>query len=204
MTRRVRYVLVLIDFQAEHTPEIQNSERVVARAIALASAARRAGVRWVGIETQAVSGRPLIANIRLRCDDVMGPEALAGINADRLILAGCETHGAVLAAVPEAAFAMLACARIGAIHSVVFRGFASVSLATRIDDANPKVIVIADAGSRGGKVIPYKPLLDEALKLSEHQSETTAARFPRAAFRYRIIFERYSSSSGNRAPIPSS
>ena len=170
MTRRVRYVLVLIDFQAEHTPEIQNSERVVARAIALASAARRPSVRCVGIETQAVSGRPLIANIRLRCDDVMGPEALAGINADRLILAGCETHGAVLAAVPEAAFAMLACARIGAIHSVVFRGFASVSLATRIDDANPKVIVIADAGSRGGKVIPYKPLLDEALKLSEHQS----------------------------------
>ena len=204
MTRRVRYVLVLIDFQAEHTPEIQNSERVVARAIALASAARRAGVRCVGIETQAVSGGPLIANIRLRCDDLMGPEALAGINADRLILAGCETHGAVLAAVPEAAFAMLACARIGAIHSVVFRGFASVSLATRIDDANPKVIVSADAGSRGGKVIPYKPLLDEALKLSEHQSETTAARFPRTAFRYRIIFERYSSSSGNRAPIPSS
>ena len=187
MTRRVRYVLVLIDFQAEHTPEIQNSERVVARAIALASAARRAGVRCVGIETQAVSGGPLIANIRLRCDDLMGPEALAGINADRLILAGCETHGAVLAAVPEAAFAMLACARIGAIHSVVFRGFASISLATRIDDANPKVIVIADAGSRGGKVIPYKPLLDEALKLSEHQSETTAARFPRTAFRYRIF-----------------
>ena len=110
MTRRVRYVLVLIDFQAELMPEIQNSERVVARAIALASAARRAGVRCVGIETQAVSGGPLIANIRLRCDDLMGPEALAGINADRLILAGCETHGAVLAAVPEAAFAMLACA----------------------------------------------------------------------------------------------
>ena len=76
MTRRVRYVLVLIDFPAEHTPEIQNSERVVARAIALASAARRAGVRCVGIETKAVSGGPLIANIRLRCDDVMGPEAL--------------------------------------------------------------------------------------------------------------------------------
>ena len=108
MTRRVRYVLVLIDFQAEHTPEIQNSERVVARAIALASAARRAGVRCVGIETQAVSGGPLIANIRLRSDDVMGSEALAGINADRLILAGCETHGAVLAAIPEAAFAMMA------------------------------------------------------------------------------------------------
>ena len=68
MTRRVRYVLVLIDFQAELMPEIQKPERVVARAIALASAARRAGVRWVGIETQAVSGGPLIANIRLRCE----------------------------------------------------------------------------------------------------------------------------------------
>ncbi|MDN3919936.1 propionate--CoA ligase [Roseateles violae] len=71
--------------------------------------------------------------------------------------------------IPEAAFAMLACARIGAIHSVVFGGFASGSLASRIDDAEPVLIVSADAGSRGGKVIPYKPLLDEALRLSRHQ-----------------------------------
>ncbi len=70
--------------------------------------------------------------------------------------------------VPEAAFAMLACARIGAIHSVVFGGFASVSLANRIDDAEPKVIVSADAGSRAGKVIAYKPLLDEAIRLARH------------------------------------
>jgi propionyl-CoA synthetase len=69
--------------------------------------------------------------------------------------------------VPEAVFAMLACARIGAIHSVVFGGFASVSLATRIDDAKPKVIVSADAGSRAGKPVPYKNLLDEAIKLSQ-------------------------------------
>src|SRR5512137_2556958 len=69
--------------------------------------------------------------------------------------------------VPEAAFAMLACARIGAIHSVVFGGFASVSLATRIDDAQPKVIVSADAGSRAGKAVPYKHLLDEAISLSK-------------------------------------
>ena len=68
--------------------------------------------------------------------------------------------------IPEATFAMLACARIGAIHSVVFGGFASVSLASRIDDATPKLIVSADAGSRAGKVIPYKPLLDEAIRLS--------------------------------------
>jgi propionyl-CoA synthetase len=69
--------------------------------------------------------------------------------------------------IPEAAFAMLACARIGAIHSVVFGGFASVSLASRIDDAQPKVIVSADAGSRAGKVVPYKGLLDEAIRLSK-------------------------------------
>ncbi|HEX2013402.1 MAG TPA: propionate--CoA ligase [Roseateles sp.] len=73
--------------------------------------------------------------------------------------------------IPEAAFAMLACARIGAIHSVVFGGFASVSLASRIDDATPKLIVSADAGSRSGKVVPYKPLLDEAIRLAAHQPQ---------------------------------
>ncbi len=71
--------------------------------------------------------------------------------------------------VAEAAFAMLACARIGAIHCVVFGGFASGSLALRIEDATPKVIVSSDAGSRGGKVVAYKPLLDAALALSTHQ-----------------------------------
>ena len=71
--------------------------------------------------------------------------------------------------IAEAAFAMLACARIGAIHSVVFGGFASSSLASRIEDAEPTVIVSADAGSRGGKVVPYKPLLDEAIELSAHK-----------------------------------
>jgi len=70
--------------------------------------------------------------------------------------------------IPEAVFAMLACARVGAIHSVVFGGFASVSLATRIDDARPKVIVSADAGLRAGKPVPYKNLLDEAIKLAKH------------------------------------
>ena len=69
----------------------------------------------------------------------------------------------------EAAFAMLACARIGAIHSVVFGGFASHSLASRIDDATPTVIVSTDAGSRGGKVVPYKPLLDAAIEMATHQ-----------------------------------
>ena len=71
--------------------------------------------------------------------------------------------------IAEAAFAMLACVRIGAIHSVVFGGFASHSLASRIDDATPKLIISADAGSRAGKVVPYKGLLDEAIKLCVNQ-----------------------------------
>ena len=70
--------------------------------------------------------------------------------------------------IPEAVFAMLATVRIGAIHSVVFGGFAAASLAARIDDANPKVMITADAGSRMGKIIPLKPLTDESIKLSEH------------------------------------
>ena len=74
--------------------------------------------------------------------------------------------------IAEACFAMLACTRIGAIHSVVFGGFASGALATRIEDAQPKVVVSADGGSRGGKAIPYKPLLDEAIKLSKHKPES--------------------------------
>jgi len=70
--------------------------------------------------------------------------------------------------IPEAVFAMLATVRIGAIHSVVFGGFAAASLAARIDDAQPKVMITADAGSRMGKVIPLKPLTDESIKLAAH------------------------------------
>jgi propionyl-CoA synthetase len=70
--------------------------------------------------------------------------------------------------IPEAVFTVLACARLGAVHSVVFGGFASHSLATRIDDAAPLVIVSSDAGMRGGKAIYYKPLLDEAIRLSKN------------------------------------
>ena len=70
--------------------------------------------------------------------------------------------------IPEAVFAMLATVRIGAIHSVVFGGFAAASLATRIDDARPKVLITADAGMRAGKAVLYKPLVDEALRLAAH------------------------------------
>ena len=70
--------------------------------------------------------------------------------------------------VPEAVFAMLACARIGAIHSVVFGGFAAAELAKRIDDARPEVILSASCGLEPGRVVAYKPLLDEAIELSDH------------------------------------
>jgi propionyl-CoA synthetase len=73
--------------------------------------------------------------------------------------------------VPEAVIGMLACARIGAIHSVVFGGFAARELATRIDDAKPKVMLSASCGIEVNRVIPYKPLLDEAIRLAVHKPE---------------------------------
>ncbi|MDQ3445010.1 MAG: AMP-binding protein, partial [Pseudomonadota bacterium] len=91
-------------------------------------------------------------------------QALGVARGDRVLI--------YLPMIAEATFAMLACARIGAIHSVVFGGFASVSLATRIDDAQPKLIISADAGSRAGKPIPYKHLLDEAIALSKFSPAT--------------------------------
>jgi propionyl-CoA synthetase len=72
---------------------------------------------------------------------------------------------------PEAVIAMLACARLGAIHSVVFGGFAANELATRIDDAKPKVIVSASCGVEVNRVIPYKPLLDKAIELATHKPD---------------------------------
>src|SRR5437870_6873701 len=69
---------------------------------------------------------------------------------------------------PEAAFVILACARIGAIHSVVFGGFAAASLADSIDDARPKLMVNANGGSRMGKVVTYKALVDESIRLAKH------------------------------------
>jgi len=73
--------------------------------------------------------------------------------------------------IPEAVFTILACARIGAVHSVVFGGFAAASLAARIDDASPRLMVTADAGSRMGKLVRYKPLVDESISLSRHPPE---------------------------------
>ncbi len=73
--------------------------------------------------------------------------------------------------IPEAVIAMLACARIGAIHSVVFGGFASNELAVRIDDAKPKAILAASCGIETKRIIPYKPLLDEAINLADHKPD---------------------------------
>ena len=86
--------------------------------------------------------------------------------------------------IPEAAFAMLACARIGAVHSVVFGGFAANELATRINDAKPKVIVTASCGIEVKKVIEYKPLLDEAIELSDAKPDAC------------IIFQRPQATAG--------
>ena len=91
-------------------------------------------------------------------------QSLGVVRGDRVLI--------YMPMIPEAAFAMLACARLGAIHSVVFGGFASHSLASRIEDATPRLVVSADAGSRAGKVIPYKGLLDEAIRLSQHKPDS--------------------------------
>src|SRR5690348_16501422 len=80
----------------------------------------------------------------------------------------CDCGLVYMPMIAEAVFAMLACVRIGAIHSVVFGGFASASLATRIDDARPVALVTADAGMRAGRAIAYKPLVDEALRIARH------------------------------------
>src|SRR6266849_1895466 len=75
-------------------------------------------------------------------------------------------------AVPEAVIAMLACARLGAIHSVVFGGFAPKELATRIDDAKPRLILTASCGIEPGRIVAYKPLLDEAIRMAQSKPET--------------------------------
>jgi len=102
------------------------------------------------------------AQLRDRVARLAGGLAGMGVNrGDRVII--------YMPMVPEAVIGMLACARIGAIHSVVFGGFASRELATRIDDAKPKVILSASCGIEVNRVIPYKPLLDEAIRQANHK-----------------------------------
>ena len=118
---------------------------------------------WISTEVEkeaTYTYRELHAEVN-RCAAAM--QSLGVRRGDRVLL--------YMPMIPEAAFAMLACARIGAIHSVVFGGFASHSLASRIDDAKPRLIVSADAGMRAGKVVQYKPLLDEAIRLATAKPE---------------------------------
>jgi propionyl-CoA synthetase len=100
--------------------------------------------------------------LRDRVAQVAGAlRALGVAGGDRVII--------YMPAVPEAVFAMLACARIGAVHSVVFGGFAPKELATRIDDAKPRVILSASCGIEGARVVAYKPLLDQAIEMATHK-----------------------------------
>ena len=97
--------------------------------------------------------------------------ALAAVLIDKGVVKGDRVI-IYMPMIPEAAMAMLACARIGAIHSVVFGGFAASELATRIEDAKPKIIVSASCGIEPNRVVEYKPLLDEAIEISNHKPET--------------------------------
>ena len=96
--------------------------------------------------------------------------------------------------IPEAVIAMLACARIGAVHSVVFGGFAAHELAARIDDAQPKVVVTASCGIEPTRTVEYKPMLDRALELAEHAPD--AVRGPSSGRRPRRRWSRAATSTG--------
>ncbi|MEJ2641544.1 MAG: propionyl-CoA synthetase [Desulfosarcinaceae bacterium] len=104
------------------------------------------------------------SQLRAEVAKVAGALAAQGVvKGDRVLI--------YMPMIPEAAIAMLACARIGAVHSVVFGGFAAKELATRIDDAKPRVIVSASCGIEVARVIAYKPLLDEAINISASKPE---------------------------------
>jgi len=124
-----------------------------------------AGERAALIYDSPVTGQKRTYSYRELCDTVA---KLAGI-----LVANGVTKGdrviAYMPMIPEAAMAMLACARIGAIHSVVFGGFAASELATRIVDAKPKMILSASCGIEPNRVVEYKPLLDDAIELSSHK-----------------------------------
>ena len=123
-----------------------------------------------GSQPALIYDSPLAGSVRtftydeLRAEVARCAGALRGLGVgkgDRVVI--------YMPMVPEAAIAMLACARIGAVHSVVFGGFAPRELATRIDDARPRVMMTASCGLEPGRTVAYKPLLDEAIRLSTHK-----------------------------------
>ena len=113
----------------------------------------------VTLTKRAISYSELQKKVALLAGGLSSKGVIAG---DRVII--------YMPMVPEAIEAMLACARLGAIHSVVFGGFASNELATRINDAKPKAIIAGSCGIEGNKVIDYKPLLDGAIEMSVTQA----------------------------------
>jgi propionyl-CoA synthetase len=126
----------------------------------LAGRGKQAALLWISTETdqeKSFTYEELFAEVN-RAAAMM--RSLGVKKGDRVIL--------YMPMIPEACFAILACARIGAIHSVVFGGFAAASLAARVDDARPALMITADGGSRMGKVTLYKALVDESLKLAKH------------------------------------
>jgi len=126
----------------------------------LAARAEQKALVWISTEvneTRTFTYRELDAEVN-RVAAMM--QALGVKRGERVII--------YMPMIPEAAFAMLACARLGAIHSVVFGGFAAASLAARIDDARPVLMLTADGGSRMGKSVLYKSLVDESLKLAKN------------------------------------
>src|SRR5437764_3520663 len=126
----------------------------------LAARAEQKALVWISTEvneTRSFTYRELHAEVN-RTAAMM--QSLGVKRGDRVII--------YMPMIPEAAFAMLACARLGAIHSVVFGGFAAASLAARIDDAKPALMITADGGSRMGKPVLYKSLVAESLKVATH------------------------------------
>jgi propionyl-CoA synthetase len=126
----------------------------------LAARAEQKALVWISTEvdqTRSFTYRELYAEVN-RAAAMM--QSLGVKRGERVII--------YMPMIPEAAFAMLACARLGAIHSVVFGGFAAASLAARIDDARPALMITADGGSRMGKHVLYKSLVDESLKVAKH------------------------------------
>ena len=102
-----------------------------------------------------------LCDVVARCAGALRQQEVA--QGDRVII--------YMPMVPETVIAMLACARIGAIHSVVFGGFAARELATRIDDSKPRLIISASCGIEPGRIVPYKPLLDEAITIARHKPQ---------------------------------
>src|SRR5437764_10568163 len=129
----------------------------------LAARAEQKALVWISTEvdqTRSFTYRELHAEVN-RVAAMM--QSLGVKRGERVII--------YMPMIPEAAFAMLACARLGAIHSVVFGGFAAASLAARIDDARPALMITADGGSRMGKAVLYKALVDESIRLAAHPPE---------------------------------